>query len=126
MRPELKKEKIKDVGDGDKAVWYEHNRRIYVKKESLIDAVLLSILAKLYRSRGIRYVELKNKLNVSDSTLKNRLDRLRRRNLITIQAKRSESGRNYIAYTLTDMGKKIVEHVKVSDVLERFDELTFA
>lgn len=95
-------------------------------KDFLLDAVILSILAELHKSDGLRYVDLKNRLNVSDSTLTKRLDKLREHNLIQVQARLSESGRNYIAYQLTETGRDVVNRLDIPDLLERLDELNFA
>ncbi|MBI2127290.1 MAG: transcriptional regulator [Thaumarchaeota archaeon] len=79
-----------------------------------------------HRTKGLRYVELKESLNVSDSTLTNRLDKLRDHQLVELKAHASESGRNYITYQLTEIGREGVKRLNVPDLLERVDDLTLA
>jgi DNA-binding HxlR family transcriptional regulator len=95
-------------------------------KSILLDPVSPHILVKLYPSREMRYIELKTALNLSDSTLSKRLDELRKHGLVEIKAIDNPSGRNYIVYRLTDLGRKVVETLKLKDFLERLEGLTLA
>lgn len=89
----------------------------------LLDVVTLSILAELSPSNSLRYVELRNRLNLSDSTLTNRLHKLRSRGLARLRANAGEMGRNYITYELTDRGRGVVEKLGIKDFLHKVDSL---
>lgn len=93
--------------------------------ESLIDSATFGIMAELHNSEGKRYVELKHKLGIADSTLTKRLNILKSFRLVTIEAI-SDEGHNYIVYKLTETGNKLVKEWNVQQVLERDKELTLA
>ena len=90
----------------------------------LVDNVLLSILAKLSPSNSLRYTEFKDKLKLSDSTLTNRLEKLRGLGLINLRANATDIGRHYITYELTDRGREVVERLAIKDFLHKVDSLT--
>ena len=70
-----------------------------MKNHDLIDSVILEALNLLKKSQdGLRYGDLKLKLNISDSTLTNRLNKLKSYGLVKLEAKDSDLGRNYVVY----------------------------
>lgn len=93
------------------------------KNEFLLDAVLLGVLSELHRTRGLRYRELKAKLNVSDSTLTNRLGLLKSHRLVKVVARSSETGRSYIVYRLTETGGRVVKELDAPNLLQKVSGL---
>ena len=64
-------------------------------------------------------MDLKAKLNVSDTSLVNRLNKLKFAEYISAEAKISDAGRNYIAYVLTDLGAELVKELEIEKLLEK-------
>ena len=58
---------------------------------------------------GLRFTELKAKLNVSGASLVNRLNKLKDVEYITINAKTGKKSRAHVAYALTQSGVEPVD-----------------
>ena len=67
-------------------------------------------------------MDLKAKLNVSDTSLVNRLNKLKFAEYISAEAKISDVGRNYIVYVLTDLGAELVKELEIEKLLEKVQE----
>lgn len=94
-----------------------------MKKNDLMDSVILEALNLLKNNQnGLRYAELKSKLNISDSTLTNRLNKLKSYDLVKLEAKDSAVGRNYVVYGLTETGIKLVTKLDIDKILETLEE----
>lgn len=93
---------------------------------SVLDAITFGILSHLYKEGPLRYVQLKTKLNVSDSSLSSRLASLGNHQLITIEGVLNETGRNYFAYKLTEAGVNMVKTLNIPKILEQLDDLSLA
>ncbi|MDG6945680.1 MAG: winged helix-turn-helix transcriptional regulator [Nitrososphaerota archaeon] len=94
--------------------------------DSVLDAINFNILSELYEHGPMRYVHLKTKLNVSDSSLTSRLNSLTAQKIVAVQPVLNDKGRNYFEYVLTDMGKRLVEDLDIPNILARLDELSVA
>lgn len=94
--------------------------------DSVLDAITFSILSHLYKRGALRYVQLKTKLNVSDSALSSRLTSLANHQLITIEGVLNETGRNYFVYKLTEAGTNLVKTLNIPKILEQLDDLSLA
>jgi DNA-binding HxlR family transcriptional regulator len=95
-------------------------------REMLLDSVVLTILAELYKNKELRYVQLKQKLNISDSALVTRLERLKAHKIVDIVARSNDGRGNYIAYVLTQQGNHIVSTLKVPELLQSLEKIQFA
>jgi predicted ArsR family transcriptional regulator len=84
----------------------------------LIDRVTFQLLSELNNSEGMRYVALRNKLGVGDSTLANRLAALQKEGYIGVKAVLRESGRNYIVYELTKAGRDYVRRHQITQLFK--------
>ena len=88
-----------------------------MRKKDYLDYIVLETLNLLYNSDGLRYMDLKSKLNISDTSLLSRLDKLKTAQYIIPIAKITDTGRNYIAYTLTDFGIQLVKEFDIEALL---------
>lgn len=70
----------------------------------------------------MRYSELKSKLNVSDTSLVQRLNKLKNAEYITSEAKIAETEKNYFAYTLTELGCQLVTKLDITKLLEKVED----
>lgn len=94
-----------------------------MKNGDLIDSVILETLDLLKKAEnGLRYVDLKAKLNISDSTLSNRLNTLKSYALVKLEARDIEVGRNYVVYGLTETGLNLVNKLDIEKILETLEE----
>ena len=94
-----------------------------MEKSDYFDIINLETLNFLCKSdNGLRYIDLKAKLNVSDTSLVNRLKKLKYAEYISAEAKISDVGRNYIAYVLTDLGADLVKELEIEKLLEKVQE----
>jgi len=88
-----------------------------------MDSVILEALNLLKKDQnGLRYVELKSKLNISDSTLTDRLTKLKYYGLVKLEAKDSDIGRNYVVYNLTESGIKLVTKLDIDKIIETLED----
>ncbi len=90
----------------------------------LLDPVTPKILMKLHPSGIKRYTDLREELNLSDSSLTNRLNELERRKLICATLHAPPRGRKQIVYQLTDLGKRVVRELNLHDFLESLNRLS--
>jgi DNA-binding HxlR family transcriptional regulator len=97
-----------------------------MSSDSIIDAINFNVLAELTKVGPMRYVQLKNKLNVSDSSLTSRLNALKGQGLITIEAVDNKEGRNYIVYKLTKAGESLVAAINLPKILDQLNSYTLA
>ena len=67
-------------------------------------------------------MDLKSKLNISDTSLILRLDKLKSAQYIIPVAKITDTGRNYIAYTLTDLGIQLVKELDIETLLIKVED----
>lgn len=94
-----------------------------MKNSDLMDPVILEALNLLKKSQdGLRYVELKSKLIISDSTLTDRLNKLKSYELVKIEAKDSKNGRNYVVYDLTESGTNFVNKLDIEKIIETLED----
>jgi DNA-binding HxlR family transcriptional regulator len=84
----------------------------------LYDGIVLHILDELSHQE-LQYVDLKQKLEVSDSSLTKRLSDLRQIGFIRVEARTSEKGRNYIVYMLTEQGKGAVKDIDIHNFIKK-------
>ena len=70
---------------------------------------------------GLRFTELKAKLNVSGASLVNRLNKLKDVEYITINAKTGKKSRAHVAYALTQSGVEPVDTLGVPTLLEKVE-----
>ena len=90
-----------------------------MRRSDYTDHVMLATLNQLHEvPDGLRFTELKAKLNVSDTSLVNRLNKLREAGYVTMDAKPGKKGRSYIAYVLTPSGIELVLALNISTLLE--------
>ena len=94
--------------------------------DSVLDAITFSVLSNLYKEGPMRYVQLKTKLNVSDSSLTSRLTSLTNQKLVTVEAILNETGRNYFVYKLTEAGTNLVKTLNIPKILEQLEDLSLA
>ena len=94
-----------------------------LEKSDYLDHIILETLKILYQSEnGLRYMDLKSKLNISDTSLILRLNKLKTAEYIGTEAKVSDTGRNYIAYILTDFGVQLVKELDVEKLLNKVEK----
>ncbi|MCJ8306867.1 MAG: hypothetical protein HRU07_07460 [Nitrosopumilus sp.] len=95
-----------------------------MEKSDYLDHIILETLNLLNKSKnGLRYGDLKLKLNVSDTSLVNRLNKLKTSNYVTSKAQITDIGKNYFAYTLTDFGIQLVKELDVEKLLNNVEKL---
>lgn len=94
--------------------------------DSVVDAINFNILSELYEQGPMRYVQLKNRLNASDSSLTSRLNSLSNQKLVTVRPVLNDRGKNYFEYILTDSGKSLVKALDIPKILARLSELSVA
>ena len=93
-----------------------------VKRNDYLDHIVLDTLGQLFKtSEGLRFTELKTKLNVSDTSLVNRLNKLKDAKYIAMNANTSNTGRSYITYTLTQSGINLVHALNVPALLKELE-----
>jgi len=73
---------------------------------------LSTVLAATDRWAGARYTELKEWTELSDATLTKALKDLLNLGLIEAETARSESGRVYVTYKLTSLGKETTRYLR--------------
>jgi len=101
----------------------EQRSNSVLEKSDYLDHIVLEILNLLSKNdSGLRYNDLKTKLNVSDTSLVQRLNKLKSAEYIAPEAKISDTGRNYIAYILTDFGVQLIKELNIPKLLEKIDE----
>ena len=93
-----------------------------MQKKDYLDHIILETLNLLHNSDGLRYMDLKSKLNISDTSLILRLDKLKSAQYIIPVAKITDTRRNYIDYTLTDTGIQLVKKLDIESLLIKVEE----
>lgn len=90
-----------------------------MEKSDYLDHIILETLNELSQAdNGLRYVDLKSKLNVSDTSLVQRLNKLKDAEYVTSEAKMNDKGKNYFAYVLTDLGVQLFKELDVPRLLK--------
>ena len=84
-------------------------------KSDYFDHIILEILNILHQSSGKRYSDLKGELIVSDTSLVNRLNKLKLAEYIIPKITFNESGKNNINYVLTKKGDQLVNTLNIKD-----------
>ena len=92
----------------------------------LYDGISLHILNELSLKTAMRYIDLKEKLEVSDSSLTKRLTELRSMNMINVEARTNEKGRNFIVYVLTPDGEKVVKELDIRNWIKKVSAYALA
>ena len=93
-----------------------------MKRNDYLDHIVLDTLNQLSKTAdGLKFTELKTKLNVSDTSLVNRLNKLKDAKHVVMQARTSSTGRSYITYTLTSSGTNLVYALNVPALLEELE-----
>ena len=90
-------------------------------KSDYFDHIILEILNILHQSSGQRYSDLKTQLNVSDTSLVNRLNKLKLAEYIIPQITFNESGKNNINYVLTKKGNQLVNTLNIKDLIKNIE-----
>jgi DNA-binding MarR family transcriptional regulator len=91
---------------------------ILSNSEVLIDKVAWRILAALSKNHnGLRYVELRNQVEASDSAFVSRVGPLKAMGFLEIEARSEEASKNYIVYKLTPKGEQIVKKWNIPELL---------
>jgi len=94
-----------------------------LKKSDYLDYIILETLNILHQSKnGLRYVDLRTKLNVSDTSLVNRLYKLKSLKYVELKPQISDTGKNYFAYTLTDTGIQLVKELDIEALLIKVEK----
>ena len=78
------------------------------KNNDLFDPIIADILTKLKTTPKQRYQDLKNTLKISDATLSKRIRLLKAYEIIEPNSTKNKTGRNFIVYSLTARGLKMV------------------
>ena len=79
------------------------------KINDLLDPIIADILTKLKTTPDQRYQDLKNVLKISDATLSKKIRLLKAYEIIETNSTKNKTGRNFIVYSLTAIGLKMVE-----------------
>ena len=79
------------------------------KTNDLLDPIIADILIKLKSTPEQRYQDLKNALKISDATLSKKIKLLKAYSIIETNSTKNKTGRNFIVYSLTTIGLKMVE-----------------
>lgn len=79
------------------------------KINDLLDPIIADILTKLKLTPEQRYQDLKNILKISDATLSKKIRLLKAYEIIETNSTKNKTGRNFIVYSLTAIGLKMVE-----------------
>ncbi|MDI1495926.1 MAG: hypothetical protein K8823_1234 [Cenarchaeum symbiont of Oopsacas minuta] len=90
-------------------------------KSDYFDHIILEILNTLHQSSGLRYSNLKTKLNVSDTSLVNRLNKLKLADYIIPQVTINEFGKNNVVYVLTKNGDKLVDKLNIKELIQNVE-----
>jgi len=94
-----------------------------LEKSDYLDHIILETLNILHQSEnGLRYGDLKTKLNVSDTSLITRLNKLKNSDFVTSKAQISDSGKNYFAYTLTAFGIQLVKELDIVKLINKVEK----
>ena len=79
------------------------------KNNDLLDPIIVNIMTKLKDIPEQRYQDLKNVLKISDATLSKKIKLLKAYSIIETNSTKNKIGRNFIVYSLTAIGLKMVE-----------------
>lgn len=79
------------------------------KVNDLLDPIIADILTKLKSTPEQRYQDLKNVLKISDATLSKKIRLLKAYSIIETNSTKNKTGRDFIVYSLTAIGLKMVE-----------------
>ena len=93
-----------------------------MKRSDYLDHIVLDTLNHLSNvTDGLRYTELKTRLNVSDASMVNRLNKLKDAGYVTVVAKTKDTGRHYVSYSLTHPGIELVHVLDVPSLLKKVE-----
>ena len=82
------------------------------KVNDLLDPIIADILRKLKMTPDQRYQDLKNVLKISDATLSKKIRLLKSYSIIETNSTKNKTGRDFIVYSLTAIGLKMVDALK--------------
>lgn len=90
-----------------------------MNERDLLDPIIADILTYLKSTSEQRYQDLKEHLNISDATLSKKINLLKNYGIIEPHSTKNKVGRNYIVYSLTNIGIKMEK--AISEYLEHIN-----
>ena len=79
-----------------------------INNKELLDPIIAEIMQKLKTDPNQRYQDLKDYLNISDATLSKKMSLLKSYEIIEPSSTNHKTGRNFIVYSLTQIGINMV------------------